>query len=303
MHLEPEKYQYIFEKYLRGSLKTEEVTTFLERLESDAEFALEFERYKANRDFILKRELEEYEKPFITSDAPKNWGWVYLIISIFGIVLILDYYINANYDNALAEKRKSFLNRINIFKKSPEPKVDTINFEQKTNPTKSQIEIFSLPQDSMELDTEELFIKSDELLNAQLNPIDEPEKMPIQQEEMLSDSIFISYSQQIWDEKIKALSTATDSVLTDSAIFVLTQKSIQRRSNSKSKPLFVEFWQSPVKFTGYSYNGRKLIIYGLDPNYNLMFLYNDLSSTHSLIYKQVLLPLISDQQFHKLNFK
>ncbi len=303
MHLEPEKYQYIFEKYLRGGLKADEVSTFLERLENDAEFALEFERYKTNRDFILKRELEEYEKPLITTTAPKNWGWVYLIISIFGFVLILDYYINTNYDNALAERRKAFLNRINIFKKSPEPKVDSVNFQQKTNPTKSQSEIFSLPQDSMELDTEELFNKSDELLNAQLNPIEEPEKMPIQKDEMLADSLFGSFSQLIWDEKIKALSNATDSVLTDSAIFVLTQKSIQRRTNSKSKPLFVEFWQSPVKFTGYRYNGRKLIIYGIDPNYNLMFLYNDLSSTHSLIYKQVLLPLISDQQFHKLNFK
>jgi hypothetical protein len=304
MHLEPEKYQYIFEKYLRGALKADEVSTFLERLETDAEFALEFERYKTNRDFILKRELEEYEKPLITTSAPKNWGWVYLIISIFGFVLILDYYINTNYDNALAERRKAFLNRINIFKHTPEePKSDSKEIQTKSNPIKSQSEILTLPQDSMELDTEDLFNKSDELLNAQLNPIEEPEKMPIQKDEMLADSIFSSFSQLIWDEKIKALSNATDSVLTDSAIFVLTQKSILRRTNTKSKPLFVEFWQSPVKFIGYRYNGRKLIVYGLNPEEYIMFLYNDLSATHSMVYKQIILPLISDQQFHKLNFK
>jgi hypothetical protein len=102
---------------------------------------------------------------------------------------------------------------------------------------------------------------------------------------------------------MKALSIETDSVLSDSAIFVLTQKSILRRFNPKSKPLFVEFWMSPVNFVGYKYNGRKIILYGLEPLSMIMFLYSDLSSSHSMVYKQIIIPLISDQQFHKLNLK
>lgn len=300
MHLEPEKYQYFFEKYLRQVLNSEDKTAFEKRLLEDAEFALEFERYKANREVILKRELDEYEKPFISTERPKNWGWVYLIISIFGFVLVLDYYINTNYDNALAEQRNKLLNTINIFKRNPEP-INTTSQNQVSNSvTKLNKEKIEFDVDSMELDSNTLFMNAEE----QLSQIQEtPDRMPLQEEQMIADSLFQSYSQQNWEDKMKALSIETDSVLSDSAIFVLTQKSILRRFNPKSKPLFVEFWMSPVNFVGYKYNGRKIILYGLEPLSMIMFLYSDLSSSHSMVYKQIIIPLISDQQFHKLNLK
>lgn len=305
MHLEPEKYQYFFEKYIRQVLKPEDKEAFEKRLMEDPEFALEFERYKNNRDIILKRELDEYEQPIISTEAPKNWGWVYLIISILGFVLVLDYYINTNYDNALAEKRKSFLNKINIFKSEPEPEQSLTPSNQKENTEKSIKEIHSLPEDSLFLDSNELYARAEQELDEQLNSgtQSEPDQMPIQQEQMLADSLFQTYSLQTWDAKLKALSIETDSVLGDSAIFVLTQKSILRKTAAKAKPLFVEYWLSPVNFMGYRYNGRKLIIYGLEPDDFIMFLYSDLSSSHSMVYKQIIIPLISDSQFHKLNFK
>ncbi|MFY8022006.1 MAG: hypothetical protein ACOVP1_12440, partial [Bacteroidia bacterium] len=180
MHLEPEKYQYFFEKYIRQALNPDDKEAFEKRLIEDAEFALEFERYKNNREVILKRELDEYEQPIISTDAPKNWGWVYLIISILGFVLILDYYINTNYDNALAEKRKSFLNKINIFKSEPEPEQPTNQSSVKGNTEKSIKESHRLPEDSLLLDSNELFLRAEQELDQQLNAEEpnETDQMP-----------------------------------------------------------------------------------------------------------------------------
>ncbi|MEG1498921.1 MAG: hypothetical protein RRX93_05755 [Bacteroidales bacterium] len=40
---------------------------------------------------------------------------------------------------------------------------------------------------------------------------------------------------------------------------------------SSSKPLHVEFWDSPVHYKGYQLNGNNLILFGMDPNDSLRF--------------------------------
>jgi hypothetical protein len=78
-------------------MSREEKKAFEKKLYADIDFKNDFDKYAANHDAILKQELEEYYNEEIIPNKPKNYTWIWVMISIFGIVLIIDYYANIKY--------------------------------------------------------------------------------------------------------------------------------------------------------------------------------------------------------------
>lgn len=291
MHLDPERYQYFFEKFLRNEMKSPELEAFQARLQQDPAFFIEFERYKSNREEILARELQEYETPIIPPRKPQSWGWLYLIVSVLLLVLLVDYYINQKYADELELNRKSIAETIGIIpRQEPEPSPEPDKPKRKEQRKEKQSDTLVLDEDSLFAIAEMELIKVRET-DFQAN---------VQEDILLADSLFSSIAFGVWEERLQSLNIKSDSMPTDTAVLNPVLRGLFKKSTPKAKGLFVEYWVSPVHFTGYRYNGKKLILYGVKPELPLYFLYSDLGATHALITQHFLIPLVNDQQYHKL---
>lgn len=292
MHLDPERYQYYFEKFLRNEMKSPELEAFESRLQQDPAFFIEFERYKTNRQEILNRELQEYEFPIVPPKKPQSWGWLYLVVSVLLLVLLVDYYINQKYSDELALHRKSLVETIGIIPESESVKA-------KEAPKQRFKVVQKEKRDS-------LFQRDDSLYDAELElaKVRETDFIENSKEDvLLADSLFSSIAFSSWEEKLQSINIQPDSLPTDSAILNPILRGLFKKNAPKAKGIFVEFWSSNSKFTGYKYTGKKLVLYGVNPESPIFFLYSDLVSTHAIILQQMLIPLVIDQQYHKLPIK
>jgi hypothetical protein len=97
-------------------------------------------------------------------------------------------------------------------------------------------------------------------------------------------------------EKYKTILNSTDSILNDSIVTKLAFHSLVKQ-NSSIKPIFVEFWQSLVGFSGYQFTGKKLIIYGVSKPFEVFILKQNTSFIlHTKWGETALEP---DNQLHK----
>ena len=96
--MQHDKHTYYFEKYLRKEMSREEKEAFELKLNNDIDFKSNFTEYALNHDKIKKAELAEYYDKEIIPDKPKNYAWVWVLFSVLGLVLIIDYYANQKYN-------------------------------------------------------------------------------------------------------------------------------------------------------------------------------------------------------------
>ncbi len=118
----------------------------------------------------------------------------------------------------------------------------------------------------------------------------------------ISDSLMLSMMQDsslsedhISTEKlIKTISLnlnyLTDEVEQDTAI-----KDMLGIDEVKTNSVFVEFWESPLNFEGYKLSKKKLIVYGLSPQFDYKF-YKD-GTDYFLSYQNVYLKMRETQDF------
>jgi hypothetical protein len=286
-----EKHQYYYEKYLREEMHDAERQLFEEKLITDESFKRSFNHYRSNRKEFLAELLEEDDE-----EASKSWGgnsWIYLLISITGIILAVYYFStkkDTTYHTGTAKPASSW----NIFKRIPflSKKTEPINDAEtplKSNKTAPQKSAKTIPVDTFE--------HEDTPMGYNKEVID-GEDFGIMSDRMELDSFMIAYEKSYFESRLKAIKDETDSIIVDSMMQQLAIKSSGRNSQlSKPLTVYVEFWHSPVNFRGYRFNGKKLVIYGIFAPYDVYLLHED--DDFTLRSGKYDFELISDNNFHK----
>jgi len=298
-----DKHTYYFEKYLRNEMSREEKKAFEKKLYADIDFKNDFDKYAANHDAILKQELEEYYNEEIIPNKPKNYTWIWVMISIFGIVLIIDYYANIKYiekqkenqtykevlvdrfTNAFIDPIKKISAKITQNKVLIDTTISTIRADE------SYYEIDSINNEKIDSSLIENKIQNQfqQYLNGK--NIDENVK-----DVFLNDSLIWVYELEKFKDKYNSINHSTDSTLTDSMVTKLTLQSLSKL-NQINKPLFVEFWFSIVGFNGYQFNGKKLILYGINKPFDVFILKRNNSFILHSTWGETALQ--ADNQLHK----
>jgi hypothetical protein len=284
-------------------MSREEKKAFEKKLYADIDFKNDFDKYAANHDAILKQELEEYYNEEIIPNKPKNYTWIWVMISIFGIVLIIDYYANIKYiekqkenqtykevlvdrfTNAFIDPIKKISAKITQNKVLIDTTISTIRADE------SYYEIDSINNEKIDSSLIENKIQNQfqQYLNGK--NIDENVK-----DVFLNDSLIWVYELEKFKDKYNSINHSTDSTLTDSMVTKLTLQSLSKL-NQINKPLFVEFWFSIVGFNGYQFNGKKLILYGINKPFDVFILKRNNSFILHSTWGETALQ--ADNQLHK----
>jgi hypothetical protein len=284
-------------------MSREEKKAFEKKLYADIDFKNDFDKYAANHDAILKQELEEYYNEEIIPNKPKNYTWIWVMISIFGIVLIIDYYANIKYiekqkenqtykevlvdrfTNAFIDPIKKISAKITQNKVLIDTTISTIRADE------SYYEIDSINNEKIDSSLIENKIQNQfqQYLNGK--NIDENVK-----DVFLNDSLIWVYELEKFKDKYNSINHSTDSTLTDSMVTKLTLQSLSKL-NQINKPLFVEFWFSVIGFNGYQFNGKKLIIYGINKPFEVFILKRNNSFILHSTWGETALQ--ADNQLHK----
>ncbi|MFZ4797888.1 MAG: hypothetical protein ACOYMA_10360 [Bacteroidia bacterium] len=304
--MQHDKHTYYFEKYLRKEMSSEEKEAFELKLTNDIAFKSDFESYAINHDAIKKSELAEYNYESIIPSKPKNYAWVWVLFSVLGLVLIIDYYANQKYNEEQKVNqtyKEAFVNRFNNAFVEPFKKI-TFKENIKTNNQQTTISAdeSSVDENSNVADTlnaemvdssliEEKIIEQFQQLMKDKNTLSNIKDI------FLNDSMLSVIELEKFKEKYKAILNSTDSILNDSIITRLAFQSIVKQNNNNNKPIFVEFWQSLVGFTGYQFTGKKLVIYGIQKPFDVFILKQNLNFIlHTKWGETALEP---DNQLHK----
>ena len=296
MHLDSEKYQYIFEKYLRNELGKSELELVDEKLASDSDFKTAFEYYKSHRAEILKRELEEYEEPILSTPKSKNINWLYLLVSIIGLALVIDYYASDKKDNPLERPKKIFNQSIGFFKFNKKSNKLDKNSKFKNE----QIDIISKELVDSNLIAGYTNIDSTELENSVANT---GNQIQVMDELFQSDSLFEYHQLTTWRSILETISYESDSILSDSLIVKKSTQLLIKKKQNKLPTILVEYWQSANQISAYKFDGNKIILYGISPASNFYLLKDENALNYYIIGPQQLFPLSNDNHIHSIQIQ
>lgn len=287
------KHQYYFEKYLRNEMEGEELASFEAKLVDNENFKNSFVYYKTNRQKIVAEELAEYDVEDILKPKPQKGGWVFTAISLLCLVLIVDYFLSANYSEILSEKkmRKPLMEKINFFKRKEKTEEPNETLKEVNKKSTSVIKLKAYRED-ISLQIEEVDSQFNQSLNVN--------RLAIQGDYFVADSLFKVLEDYQITERRDAMRIKTDSLLDDSTINVLVMKGFFKNPSLLFRQLLVEFWASPIHFRGYLFNGKKLLIYGFEPISPLYLSYLSENNTYHIFIGSKEFHLFPDNQFHKL---
>ncbi len=283
-----DKHQYYFEKYLRDELSELDKSSFVEKLSEDANLRNAFNDYKKNRAAQLKRVLAGNEETTLNN---KLLSAMYLLISVTGIALAVNYYI----DN---EKLKLSNESLEKHNKPKERKLwDKLPvFGNKSNKA-TPAEIITEPE---EIELEDALLSDNrKAATIALNMTDKKTapNNNLKADILLHDTFLAPIEKEVYELRFKVVKSRADSMNNDS-ITNLTYSRISQGKLHTDNPVLVEFWKSPVNYKGYSFNGKKLVLYGLSKPYAIS-LYIEKKEI-SLKFKDGLsVKLIKDNEFHK----
>ena len=282
-----DKHLYFFEKFIRNEMSEDEKLAFENRLKTDEPFQKDFDQYINNRKLILEQELAEYDRPIIPQKT-NGYRWLYVIVSILCLVLIVDYYTNKKYEESI-NPQSSVIDKINIFKKLND-KINSYNKNLESASIESDENIVQSPKNNnrkVSADTLSL-IKTGEIGE----DIEEANA-----DVMLFDTLLTVIDFEAFKEKQKNLLLDTDSLITDSMSSAIALRSmIKNPIKAKQQQVYVEFWQSPEDYAGYTFNGKKLILFGHQKPDNIFLLKRINQIILHLSDNEIL--LLSDSNFH-----
>lgn len=283
-----DKHQYYFEKYLRDELSELDKSSFVEKLSEDANLRNAFNDYKKNRAAQLKRVLAGNEETTLNN---KLLSAMYLLISVTGIALAVNYYIDS-------EKLKLSNESLEKHNKPKERKLwDKLPvFGNKSNKA-TPAEIITEPE---EIELEDALLSDNrKAATIALNMTDKKTapNNNLKADILLHDTFLAPIEKEVYELRFKVVKSRADSMNNDS-ITNLTYSRISQGKLHTDNPVLVEFWKSPVNYKGYSFNGKKLVLYGLSKPYAIS-LYIEKKEI-SLKFKDGLsVKLIKDNEFHK----
>ena len=275
--MQHDKHTYYFEKYLRNEMSQEEKEAFELKLNNEIDFKSNFTKYALNHDKIIKAELAEYYDKEIIPDKPKNYAWVWVLFSVLGLVLIIDYYANQKYNEdqkANQSYKEAFVSR---FKSAFVEPFKKITFKDKNKHTSIQQTTISANENSGDIyDSTKLELIDSSLIQAKIiqqyqQLMNDRNEFSNNKDIFLNDSLMSVIELEKFKEKYRLIKSSTDSILDDSIVTKLAFQSLVKQ-NGNMKPLFVEFWQSLVGFSGYQFSGKKLIIYGIQKPFDVFIL-------------------------------
>ncbi|MEI6881138.1 MAG: hypothetical protein WCK82_07405 [Bacteroidota bacterium] len=282
-----DKHLYFFEKFIRNEMSEDEKLAFENRLKTDEPFHKDFDLYISNRNVILEQELAEYNKPIIPIKT-NGYRWLYVIVSLLCLVLIIDYYANKKYEESI-NPQSSVIDKINIFKKlndkinSYNKNAESSSVEPEENTSQSpKIYIRKSSEDTISFEKTGEISEDIEEANADV---------------MLFDTLLTVIDFEAFKEKQKKLLLDTDSLITDSMSSAIALRSmIKNPVKAKQQQVYVEYWQSPEDYAGYTFNGKKLILFGHQKPDNIFILKRINQIILHLSDNEIL--LLSDNNFH-----
>ncbi|MBU3663751.1 MAG: hypothetical protein FGM41_11230 [Bacteroidetes bacterium] len=290
MQIQHDKHQYYFEKFLRNEMKEEELAAFRLRLLEDEAFRTDFDYYTANRKSILDEELLEYDEPEILLRKPQKWGWVYAILSVLCLVLIVDYFLTARYSESVQaeKKRKPFIERFNVFKTK---EVDNLVIEKPEEKPKTKQKLELVETDTM---------VGSGIFDKEIEPYLESDRMGVKGDYFVSDSLFYVFEKADITKKVEELKTQTENIWGDSALELMLLKSAFKTLGLPKRQLLVEFWDSPLHFRGYLFNGKKLVLYDLEYADELVLVFDEQAKVYHLYFGDHEYHLFADEHIHQL---
>jgi hypothetical protein len=282
-----DKHLYFFEKFIRNEMSEDEKLAFENRLKTDEPFHKDFDLYISNRNVILEQELAEYNKPIIPIKT-NGYRWLYVIVSLLCLVLIIDYYANKKYEESI-NPQSSVIDKINIFKKLND-KINSYNKNAESSSVESEENTSQSPKTYLRKSSEDTisFEKTGEISE----DIEEANA-----DVMLFDTLLTVIDFEAFKEKQKKLLLDTDSLITDSMSSAIALRSmIKNPVKAKQQQVYVEYWQSPEDYAGYTFNGKKLILFGHQKPDNIFILKRINQIILHLSDNEIL--LLSDNNFH-----
>lgn len=249
---------------------------FDEKLSEDASLKEAFSFYKDHRMAMLQDLIEEHR---LTRRDTRFNKLIFLLISLTGIALTVNYYYlhkeNTNAPPAPVEQkhRKPFYTYIPF-----------VNWEKRAE--KTEIKKDSLKKAPVVAPVAEA--KETAMVILEPSAMDEERS---ENDVFLTDSFVLIHDKAYIQMLLSAKKANMDTALADSVITIPKAK-----NKDKNNQLFVEFWQSPVQYRGYRFNGKKLILYGIEHPYEI-YVYKD-DNVIYLLHPFGQTPLIQQPNFH-----
>jgi hypothetical protein len=261
----------------------------VEKLSEDANLRSAFNEYKKNRVAQLKNSVGVSEE---TSLNKKLLSAMYLLISITGIALTVNYYINnekLKLSNESLEKHNKLKER-KLWDKLPV-------FGNKPNNGSQSSSIITQPE---EIELEDALLSYNNKVASVSSNTTDKKTAPnnkIKADIILHDTFLAPIEKEVYELRFKVVKSRADSMNNDS-ITNLTYSRISQGKLHTDNPVLVEFWKSPVNYKGYSFNGKKLVLYGFDKPYAVS-LYIEKKEISLKLNDGFSAKLIKDNEFHK----
>jgi len=204
------------------------------------------------------------------------------------LVLIIDYYANKKYEESI-NPQSSVIDKINIFKKLND-KINSYNKNAESSSVEPEENTPQSPKNYIRKSSEDTisFEKTGEISE----DIEEANA-----DVMLFDTLLTVIDFEAFKEKQKKLLLDTDSLITDSMSSAIALRSmIKNPVKAKQQQVYVEYWQSPEDYAGYTFNGKKLILFGHQKPDNIFILKRINQIILHLSDNEIL--LLSDNNFH-----
>ena len=181
------------------------------------------------------------------------------------------------------------IDKINIFKKLND-KINSYNKNAESSSVESEENTSQSPKTYIRKSSEDTisFVKTGEISE----DIEEANA-----DVMLFDTLLTVIDFEAFKEKQKKLLLDTDSLITDSMSSAIALRSmIKNPVKAKQQQVYVEYWQSPEDYAGYTFNGKKLILFGHQKPDNIFILKRINQIILHLSDNEIL--LLSDNNFH-----
>jgi hypothetical protein len=204
------------------------------------------------------------------------------------LVLIIDYYANKKFEESLT-RQSSVIDKINIFKKLND-KINSYNKNAESVSTESEEKVTN---PSKIINHKEVADTISYIENGVISEDIEEANADV----MLFDTLLTVIDFEAFKEKQKNLLLDTDSLITDSMSSAIALRSmIKNPVKAKQQQVYVEYWQSPEDYAGYTFNGKKLILFGHQKPDNIFLLKRINQIILHLSDNEIL--LLSDNNFH-----
>lgn len=273
-----EIHQYFFERFLRDEMSTADKMAFEEKLSADPALRASFLHYKHNREKYLSDLVAVQRKK---SQHRQLNRWIYVLISCIGILISINFYLEkTDLRNRLQQANKD---SVPLFRRIPL----LFSFPSETKPRASA----SNPSETNQ--TQKLFNK-DTLLTGETKE----DTISFDHDVLLLDTVIPAFTQMVFEKEYAFAQKLLDSTATDQMVEQLTVHNLLKSEQAKKHVFEVEFWNSPIGYFGYKFNGKKLQVYGFDTTNRLTLI----KTEHQLMLRRDegnLYPLYNDDNFHK----